>query len=148
MNSVRYTSDQGLGSLLFGREVEMMRLLMVFGLIAALSGPAIAQDESPYFAEIPAKLLRILDTQIAPLLQVGELDQATDLLMVMLPKADPKVVDAIDQRLKDLKLPAGSELFTDRVIRRVEAGLARDRGGAAERVAPARPSGRSGSRRP
>ena len=74
-------------------------------------------------AKIPNQTLSRLNKEVIPLLENQQRSAATDILMVLLPKTDATVVDLIDQHLESRGLSAGSALFTDRVLQRVEAGL-------------------------
>lgn len=103
----------------------MRRILIASTICVALATHAFCDEEErrPEFVRIPNQTMKILTSEVVPLLEAGNTEAASDLLMVILGKVDPKVVKSIDKHLLDKGLPAGSALFTDRVLRRVEAGL-------------------------
>ena len=81
------------------------------------------KDQKTEATKIPNLILSRLKKEVGPLLKAGKIETATNILMILLPKTDRQVVQLIDQHLTGLGLPAGSKLFTDRVLRRVDAGL-------------------------
>lgn len=90
---------------------------------AVLETCLLDEDRKTQPTKIPNLISSRLDNEVVPLLKAGNIKTATDILMTLLPKTDSQVVELIDQHLAAQGLPAGSALFTDRVLRRVDAGL-------------------------
>lgn len=103
--------------------MRFIAITVVFLSAVASHGFCDEEERQLEFVKIPRQTLKILTQQAVPLLKAGNKEAATDLIMVILGKADPKLVNSIDKLLVDQGLPASSVLFTDRVLRRVEAGL-------------------------